>query len=123
VRPIAASRRSRSSAIGIGRPLSRDSWRGQRKGDALGVKQFDCPVGGSVKCIDVSEGLMREMMRLEVTPDEFDVVQFRRILWQPLDGEPVHAGCEGCQGELAGVDRTIVQDERHRLDRLAELGP
>jgi hypothetical protein len=65
---------------------------------------------------------MREMMRLEVTPDEFDVVQFRRILWQPLDGEPVRAGCEGCQGELAGVDRAIVQDKRHRLDRLAELG-
>jgi hypothetical protein len=29
-----------------------------------------------VECIDVNEGLMREMMGLEVTPDEFDVVQF-----------------------------------------------
>jgi hypothetical protein len=34
---------------------------------------------------------MREMVRLEVAPDELDIVQLRRILGQPLDGEPVSA--------------------------------
>jgi hypothetical protein len=45
-----------------------------------------------VECVRVSEGLMREMMRFEVMPDAFDVVQFGRIFGQPLDDEPVGAG-------------------------------
>jgi hypothetical protein len=45
---------------------------------------------------------MRQMMRLEIAPDGFDVVQFRRILGQPLDGEPVRSGGQRGQGERAG---------------------
>src|SRR5271157_3869996 len=65
---------------------------------------------------------MRQMMRLEIAPDGFDVVQFRRILGQPLDGEPVRAGGQRGQGEPAGVDRTIVLDQHHRLDGMAGPG-
>ena len=42
--------------------------------------------------------------------------------WAALDGEPVRAGGQRGQGELAGVDRTIVLDQRHRLDGLAGPG-
>jgi len=76
----------------------------------------------AVESTKISEGLVGEMMRFQVAPDEFDVVQFRRILWQPLDGEPVRAGCEGGQRELAGVDRTIVLDQHHRPGGLPGLG-
>ena len=69
----------------------------------------------------VSEGLMREMMRFEVMPDAFDVVQFGRIFGQPLDDEPVGAGGQRCQRELAGMDRPIVLDQHHRLDGLPGL--
>ncbi len=69
----------------------------------------------------VSEGLMREMMRFEVMPDAFDVVQFGRIFGQPLDDEPVGAGRQRCQRELAGMDRPIVLDQHHRLDGLPGL--
>jgi hypothetical protein len=50
---------------------------------------------------------MREMMRLEVVPDDLDVVQFGRILGQPLEGKPVRPGGQHREGELAGVDRTL----------------
>jgi len=62
------------------------------------------------------------MMRLKVVPDQLDVVEFRRILGQPLDDEPVCAGGKRCQRELAGVDRTIVLDEHHRLGGLPGPG-
>ena len=65
---------------------------------------------------------MREMMRLEVVPDDLDVVQFRRIFGQPLDGKPVRPDGQRRQGELAGMDRTIVLDQYHRLGGLTGLG-
>ena len=68
---------------------------------------MDCLVEG----VRVGEGLVGEMMRLEVAPDEFDVVQFGRVFGQPLDGEPVSTGGERCERALAGVDRAVVLDQ------------
>jgi hypothetical protein len=65
---------------------------------------------------------MGQMMRLEIMPDGLDVVQFWRILGQPLDGEPMRTGGKRCQRELTGVDRTIVLDQHHTLGGLAGLG-
>jgi hypothetical protein len=65
---------------------------GQRKRHSLGIELADGLVDGAVEGVDVGEGLVREMMGLEVAPDQFDVVQFRRILGQPLDSEPMCAG-------------------------------
>src|SRR5208337_3978538 len=101
----------------IGFFLSRDSLLGQRNGHAFTVEVFDGRVDGFVECGDVGEGLMGEMMRLEVMPDDFDVVEFGRVFGQPLDGEPVGAGGEGRQREFADVDRPIVLDKHDRLDR------
>ncbi|HUC16576.1 MAG TPA: hypothetical protein VMA37_02690 [Acetobacteraceae bacterium] len=65
---------------------------------------------------------MGEMMRLEVPPDAFDVIEFESIFWKPLDGEPMGANGERCQGQFAGVDWTIVLDQDHRLGGLSGLG-
>ena len=48
-------------------------------------------MNGLVQFIGVREGLMREVVGFDVPPDGFDVVEFRGILRQPFDGEPVFA--------------------------------
>jgi hypothetical protein len=48
-------------------------------------------VDGVVKCGDVGERLMREVMGLEVVPDDLDVVEFGCVFRQPLDGEAANA--------------------------------
>lgn len=70
---------------------------------------------GSVECVGIGEGLMREVICLEVVPDPLDVVKFRRVLWQPLDAEPVSTCVQCRQGKLAGMDRPIVLDQHHRF--------
>jgi len=108
----------RSSAT----PLSRDSWLGQRDGHAFSVEIADGGVDGLVECVAVGEGLVSEVMRLEVMPDDFDVIELGCVFWQPLDGEPVSAGGKGCERELADMDRAIVLDENDGLGRLSGLG-
>src|ERR1700731_4499543 len=61
---------------------------------------------------------MGEVMRLEVVPDDFDVVELWGVFGQPLDGEPVRASREGRERELTDVDRPIVLDQHDRLGGL-----
>lgn len=46
---------------------------GQRNGHPLGVKFADGLVDGTVEIVSIDERLVREMVRLEVMPDGFDV--------------------------------------------------
>ena len=62
---------------------------------------------GLVECVVVGAGLMGEVMRLEIAPDSLHVIEFVRVLGQPLDGEPVRASGEGCEREFAEVDRPL----------------
>src|SRR5271166_6571880 len=101
-----------------GTRLSRDSWFDQRKDDALSVQLLHGLVNRVVERFGVGKGLMRQVVRLEIMPDHLDVVEFRRILRQPLDGEPVCAGGKRRHRDFARVDRAIVLDEHHRLDGL-----
>src|SRR5271166_153636 len=102
--------------------LSRDSWFDQRKDDALSVQLLHGLVNRVVERFGVGKGLMRQVVRLEIMPDHLDVVEFRRILRQPLDGEPVCAGGKRRHRDFARVDRAIVLDEHHRLDGLTRSG-
>jgi hypothetical protein len=43
---------------------------------------------------DIGEGLMGEVVRLEIMPDDLDVSEFGRVFGQPLNGEPVCSGGE-----------------------------
>lgn len=121
-----ARRCSRPDASPRGRPLrrspSRDSRFAQRNGHALLVEVVDGVVDGLVECCDIGEGLMGEVMRLEVAPDGFDVVEFGSVFGQPLDGEPVRPRREGRERELADMDRPIVLDQHDRFCRPARLG-
>jgi hypothetical protein len=57
---------------------------------------------------------MRQTMRLEIAPDGSDVVQFRRILGQPLDGEPC-ARAAGAAKESAEAARCHAWNNRQSL--------
>jgi len=95
--------------------LSRDSWRGQRIGDAVTVEIDDGVMDGLVERGEVFEGLVGEVMGLKIAPDRLDFVEFRGVFWQPFDGEPVSAGGQGGERAFAGVDRTIVLDQHDRF--------
>ncbi len=66
------------------RVLSRDSWHGERIGDALAVEIDDGVMDGLVEGGEVCEGLVGEVMGLEIAPDRLDVVEFRCVFGQPL---------------------------------------
>jgi len=72
-------------------------------------------VDGLVERVRVGEGLVSEVVCLEIMPHDFDVIEFGCVSWQPLDGEPVGAGGECRKRELADVDRAIVLDEHDGL--------
>ena len=61
---------------------------------------------GSIEVGGVGEGVVGEIVRFEIVPDNLDVVEFGRVFWQPLDGEPMLARFEGGKGELADMDRS-----------------
>jgi hypothetical protein len=63
-------------------------------------------VDGVVERDGVGEGLVGEVMGLEVAPDRLDVVEFGRVFPQPLDGEPVRASRQRGERAFAVVDRT-----------------
>src|SRR6516225_4766589 len=62
------------------------------------------------------------MMGLEIMPDNLDVVELGCVFWEPLDGEPMLAGVERCQRELAGVDRAVVLDQHDRHHGSSRFG-
>src|SRR4051794_40514058 len=90
---------------------------------SFGIEFHDGFMDGAVEAIRAGEGLVSEMMPLEVAPENLDVVQLRSIFRQPLDREPVGALGEGRTRHLAGVDRAVVEDEHDRRDRNPERGP
>ena len=75
--------------------LSRDSWLDQRIDHSLVVKVFDGCMDGLIEVGDAREGLMGQLICLQIVPNDLDVVQFRGIFWQPLDREPVRASGKG----------------------------
>src|SRR5215210_7377751 len=89
---------------------------------SFGIEFPDGVVDGAVEVIRAGERLMSEVMPLQVAPETLDIVQLRSIFRQPLDGEPVSARGERGAACLAGVDRTVVEDQNEGLDRDAELG-
>src|SRR5215210_9515679 len=89
---------------------------------SFGVECRDCAMDGAVEVIRAGEGLMSEVMPLQVAPDRFDVVQLRSVFRQPLDREPVSPQGERRATCFAGVDRTVVEDEHDGLERNPELG-
>ena len=71
--------------------LSRDSRVAQRIGVSFSIQCCDGNVDVTIEMLWVSEGLMGEVVGLEIEPDAFDVIEFGGIFWQPFDRQPVSA--------------------------------
>jgi hypothetical protein len=99
--------------------LSGDSRLGQRNDHALAVQVFDCLVNGRIEFDDAGECLMSQVVRLQIVPDDLNVVQFGRIFRQPFNGQPVCASGKGSPCKLADVDWPIILDQHDRLARSA----
>jgi hypothetical protein len=52
---------------------------------ALGVELRDGAMNAVVEVICSGEGLVRKMVLLQVAPDLFNVIEFRRVFRQPFD--------------------------------------
>src|SRR5215213_9053618 len=89
---------------------------------SFGIEFRHGPVDGAIEVIRAVERLMSEVMPLQVAPDRFNVVELWGVFRQPLDAEPVGALGERGAGRLAGVDRTVVENEHDGLERAPELG-
>ena len=74
--------------------LSRDSPVDQRIDTSLAVQGFHRHVDFAVEGFGIGKCLMGQIMRLEIAPDNLDVIEFRRVFGQPLDGEPMLARIE-----------------------------
>src|SRR3954447_22536152 len=78
-------------------------------GLSLVVEAGDGVMDGVVESVGIGEGVVGEIMLLEVAPASLDVVQFGGVFRQPLEGEPGTLGKRaGCQ--LAGVDWPVVEN-------------
>src|SRR3954454_25142954 len=102
--------------------LSSSSMVSQRMAASFGIEFPDGVVDGLIEVVRSGEGLVSEMMPLQVAPETLDIVQLRSVFRQPLDPEPMSPLGEGGTSRLAGVDRTVVEDQNEGLDRDAELG-
>src|SRR5215210_5964916 len=102
--------------------LSSNSVVGQRMAASFGIEFPDGIVDGLIEVFRSSEGLVSEVMPLQVAPENLDVVQLRSIFRQPLDREPVSALGERRAGHLTGVDGAVVEHKHDRLEHAAELG-
>src|SRR4051812_16415352 len=102
--------------------LSSSSMVSQRMAASFGIEFPDGVVDGLIEVVRSGEGLMSEVMPLEVAPETLDIVQLRSVFRQPLDPEPMSPLGEGGTSRLAGVDRAVVEDEHEGLERDAELG-
>src|SRR3954454_16343593 len=102
--------------------LSSDLLVGPRMAISLGIEFHHGVLDGAVEVFRSREGLMGEVMPLQVAPDSFNVVQLGSVFRQPLDPEPVGALGERRTGRLAGVDRAVIEHKHDRLEHSAELG-
>ena len=92
----------------------------QRMAASFGIEFPDGVVDGLIEVVRSGEGLVSEVMPLQVAPETLDIVQLRSVVRQPLDPEPMSPLGEGGTSRLAGVDRTVVEDQNEGLDR--EIG-
>ena len=78
-------------------------------GLSLVVEAGDSVRAGAFESVGIGEGMIGQIMLLEVAPASLDVVQLGGVFRQPLDGEPGTLGKRaGCQ--LTAVDRPVVEN-------------
>src|ERR687884_70840 len=78
-------------------------------GLSLVVETGDSIGDGAFESVGIGEGVVGELMLLEVAPASFDVVEFGSVFRQPFEGEPRARGERLCC-QLAGMDRPVVEN-------------
>ena len=125
-RPPARRRSAGAYALGDqpggGAAKRRDSPVDRQIDVSLAVQGFDGRVDFAIKRFGIGECLMGQMVRLEIAPDNLDVIEFRCVFGQPLDGEPVLARIERRQGDFADMDRPIILDQHDGYCQAPGLG-
>src|SRR6266568_1501346 len=104
------------------RLLSSDSLIVTQMAGSFLIETLDSEGDGGVEFVDGPERLVCEEVPLEVAPGSLDVIEFGRILWQPLDGQP-RTLVEGGSGQLADMDRAVVEHQDHRPCDASWCGP
>src|ERR687884_457778 len=80
---------------------------------SLVIETGDSIGDGAFESVGIGEGVIGELMLLEVAPASLDIVEFGSVFRQPLDGEPGTLGKRaGCQ--LAGVDWPVIENRDQR---------
>jgi hypothetical protein len=101
----------------VARFRGRDSLPIQRIAVSDQIQFGDGVVNGAVEAVEIDEGSVRKVTRFQIAPNDLDVVQLGGVFGQPFDGEPVGAFGQRRPAGLADVDRTVVEDQDHRLVR------
>lgn len=86
------------------------------------IEIFDRGGDSTVEFVDRSERLMGKEVALQIAPGSLDVIEFGGVFGQPLDCQP-GALFKCGPGQLAGVDRAVVEDEDDRLGSLIRSRP
>src|SRR3954451_21042324 len=79
----------------------------------LVVEAGDRVRDGTGESVGIGKGTVGELMLLEVAPASLDVIQLGGVFWQPFEGEPGARGERLC-GQLAGVDRPVIENRDQR---------
>jgi hypothetical protein len=95
---------------------------GQRKVCSFPVEGIHAGMDGGIEAVGIREGLMGQMVCLEIAPDAFDIIEFRRIFWQPLDGEPMFAGFKRSAAGFADMYWPVILDQHDRVQDVSGLG-
>src|ERR1700750_725252 len=82
---------------------------------SLSVEGGNGVVDGCVESGCLTESLVGKIVRLQVAPDSFDVIEFGRVFRKPFDGEPMDARRKCCQLCPADMDRAIIEDDDNGL--------
>ena len=80
---------------------------------SLVVETGDGVVDRAFESVEIGDGAIGQIMLLEVAPASFNIVQLGGIFGQPFEGEPSALGERLC-GQLAGVDRSVVENRNQR---------
>src|SRR5215212_4774164 len=94
----------------------------QRIAASFGIEFPDGVVDGLIEVVRSGEGLVSEVIPLQVAPETLDIVQLRSVFRQPLDPEPMSPLREGRPSRLTGVDGAVVEHKHDGLEHAAELG-
>ena len=74
----------------------------QRMAASFGIEFSDGIVDGLIEVLRSGEGLVSEVMSLQIAPDPFNVVQLRGVFRQPLDRS-------ACGGAVASGNPPLAQ--------------